>query len=53
MQFEFTIDEVNGILAVLGKQPFEAVAPLIDNIRQQAVPQLPIPPAVEADKDAE
>lgn len=41
LQFELTLDEANVILASLGKQPFDAVAQLIQNIQQQAQPQLP------------
>jgi hypothetical protein len=40
----FTVDEVNQIMRVLGRQPFEEVEALIANIRRQALPQLP--PAV-------
>ena len=35
-----TLEETNTILAALGKAPYEAVAPVIDKIRQQAAPQL-------------
>ena len=40
----FTVDEVNQIMGVLGRQPFDQVEALIANIRRQALPQ--IPPAV-------
>jgi hypothetical protein len=40
----FTVKEVNQILGVLGRQPFQEVEALIANIRRQALPQLP--PAV-------
>jgi hypothetical protein len=40
----FTVDEVNQIMGVLGRQPFDQVEALIANIRRQALPQLP--PAV-------
>lgn len=40
LTFVLTLDQTNTILAALGKQPFEAVAPIIDTIRQQAQPQL-------------
>lgn len=40
LNFTFTLDQTNTIIAALGKQPFEAVAPIIDVIRQQAQPQL-------------
>ena len=37
---DFTIEEVNCVLASLGKMPFAHVAPLVDKIRQQAAPQV-------------
>jgi hypothetical protein len=40
MKFEFTIDEVNTIMAALGRAPYEAVFQLIDKVREQAGPQL-------------
>ena len=40
LTFPITLDQTNVILAALGKQPFETVAPVIDTIRQQAQPQL-------------
>lgn len=40
IKLEFNVDQVNIILASLGKQPFEAVAPLINEIQKQATPQL-------------
>lgn len=54
MKFEFTVEEMNGILAVLAKQPFEQVASIIEKIRVQAMAQVGQQPApTEADKDAE
>ena len=40
MKFEFTIEEINTIMASLGKAPYEAVFQLVEKIRQQAAPQL-------------
>jgi hypothetical protein len=40
MKFEFTLDEINVIMAALGKAPYEAVAGVIANIQKQAQPQL-------------
>ena len=34
---------VNAIMGALGKQPFEQVADLVQAIREQAIPQLPMP----------
>ncbi|NDB60320.1 hypothetical protein EB001_17975 [bacterium] len=40
INLSFTLDEVNAILGNLGKLPYENVFPLIENIRNQALPQL-------------
>lgn len=40
LNFSVTLDETNIILAALGKLPYEAAAPVIDKLRQQAQPQL-------------
>ena len=50
LHFELTLQEANTILGLLGKQPFDTVAPLITKIQQQAQPQLP---ALEAKLKAE
>ena len=41
IKLDLTINEVNAILLSLAKLPFETVAPLIDKIRGQAIPQVP------------
>ena len=45
LKFEFSTEEANTILNALAQLPFAQVAGLIDNIRQQAAPQ--IQPAAE------
>lgn len=40
MTFELTVDQVNLILQVLSKAPYDVAAPLIDEIRKQAIPQV-------------
>jgi hypothetical protein len=40
MKFEFTIEELNTIMTALGRMPYEAVFQLVENIRQQAGPQI-------------
>jgi hypothetical protein len=40
MKFEFTLDEINIIMASLGKAPYESVFQVIDKIKEQAQPQL-------------
>ena len=47
--FQLTLDEANLVLTALGKAPFDQVATLIGNIRQQAQPQLE---RVQAEMDA-
>lgn len=42
INLEFTIDEVNAVLAALGQMPFAQVAPLVEKIRQQASPQVQV-----------
>lgn len=49
LNFELTLDEANTVLASLGKQPFEAVASIINKLQQQAQPQLP---ALQAELEA-
>jgi hypothetical protein len=49
VQLHVSIKDVETILQVLGKQPFEQVADLFMNIRQQTMSQLNPPPAVPAD----
>ena len=43
LTFKLSLDHTNIILAALGKIPYEAAAPVIDNLRQQAAPQLQVP----------
>ena len=45
IKLELSIEEVNGILAALGKTPYEFSQPIIDKIKQQAVPQVQEQPA--------
>jgi len=40
LKLNFSLDQVNVILAALGKIPYEAAAPVVDSIRGQAQPQL-------------
>jgi hypothetical protein len=39
IKLELTVNEVNIILGSLGKQPFEAVASVINKIQEQGAPQ--------------
>ena len=40
LQFQLPVSEVNFVLDLIGKQPYDQVAGLIDKIRAQAAPQL-------------
>lgn len=40
VKLELTVDELNLIFAALAKAPYESVFAIIENIRNQAVPQL-------------
>ena len=39
---QYNLEEVNHLLTLLGALPFNQAAPMIDNIRVQAMPQLPV-----------
>jgi len=52
IKLELSIEEVNGILAALGKTPYEFSQPIIDKIKQQAIPQVQ-PQATPVDVAAE
>lgn len=41
IKLELTINEVNAILLSLAKLPYDTVAPLIEKIREQSLPQVP------------
>jgi hypothetical protein len=41
IKLDLEINEVNAILLALAKLPFETVAPLIEKIRAQGIPQIP------------
>lgn len=41
IKLELSVNEVNAVLLALAKLPFETVAPLIENIREQSLPQVP------------
>lgn len=54
-KFTLTLDlnQINIILAGLGKMPFETVADLVNDLRNQALKQMPASPAVEPEKQDE
>jgi hypothetical protein len=48
IKLELTIDEVNAILASLGKHPFEAIFQLVNKIQQQGSAQVQVTAPAEA-----
>lgn len=38
---QYNLDEINHLLTILGALPFNQAAPMINNIQQQVMPQLP------------
>lgn len=42
IKLELTIDEINYILASIGKNPYAECAPLVSKIHVQAQPQVPV-----------
>jgi hypothetical protein len=49
IKLDLTIEEVNGVLMALGKAPYEMAQPIIDKIKQQAIPQVQSAAPVEAE----
>lgn len=47
IKLELPLNAVNLILQSLGKQPFEVVADVVQAIREQAIPQIPVPQDVQ------
>ena len=39
---QYNLEEINHLLTLLGALPFNQAAPMIDSIRVQAMPQLPV-----------
>ena len=52
IKLELTLDEVNGVLQALGNMPYAQVVALVENIKNQAIPQVPAPETASA-PDAE
>jgi hypothetical protein len=48
IKLELTLDEVNAVMGALGNMPYAQIAPLVEKIKEQAVPQLPVPAPQEA-----
>lgn len=53
IKLELTLDEINACLTALGNLPFVQVSPLIEKIREQTVPQLPVPQPQESKPEAQ
>lgn len=43
IKLELTLSEVNGVMSALGAMPYGQVVGLIEKIKEQAVPQVPMP----------
>ena len=52
IKLELTVEEVNVILQSLGNMPYAQVVALVENIKNQAIPQVPAPETAPA-PDAE
>ena len=51
IKLDLSINEVNAILLALAKLPYETVAPLIDKVREQSLPQVPEDERNEKNRD--
>ena len=47
IKLELTVEEVNGVLQSLGNMPYAQVVALVENIRNQATPQVQVQPTPE------
>jgi hypothetical protein len=47
-KIELTLGLVNAVMQYLGTRPYAEVADMIQAIREQAIPQVPVPEAKEA-----
>jgi len=52
IELKLPLNAVNIIMASLGKAPYEAVADVVQAIREQAIPQLPVPQVDEMPANA-
>ena len=48
IKLELPLGAVNMVLAALAKAPYEQVADLVQAIKEQAIPQVPVPAQAEA-----
>ena len=48
IKLELPLNYVNIVLSLLGKAPYEQVADVVIAIREQAIPQLPVPQIEDA-----
>jgi len=49
IKLELTLDEINGVLSALGTMPYAQVSGLIEKVREQAIPQVPVPQPAAAE----
>lgn len=43
IKLELHLDEVNVVLQALGNLPYAQIAGLVEKIKEQAIPQVPVP----------
>ena len=48
IELKLPLGAVNMVLAALAKAPYEQVADLVQAIKEQAIPQVPVPAQAEA-----
>ena len=48
IQLNLTLEEVNVVLQALGQLPYAQISPLVEKVRQQAIPQVEKIQAAEA-----
>ena len=56
IKIELTLDETNAVLQALGNMPYAQVVTLVEKIKEQAIPQVPVtqaPAATESDPASE
>lgn len=53
IELKLPLGAVNVIMAALAKAPYEQVADLVQAIKEQAIPQVPVPAQAEASAKTE
>lgn len=53
IELKLPLGSINVVLAALAKAPYEQVAELVQSIKEQAIPQIPVPAQAEASAKTE